>query len=100
MKKQENKSSKKENRTAYQIIIKEKAIKQLSKIPTKFALKIDALIQLLASEPRPVNCKKLQGYEDIYRVRFGDYRVVYRIDDNHLIIEVVQIGNRKDVYNK
>ncbi len=100
MTKRENKSSKKENNRAYQIVITEKAAKQLSKIPKKFAIKIDALIQSLAIEPRPVNCKKLQGYENVYRVRFTDYRVLYMIDDNKLIIEVVQIGNRKDIYDK
>src|SRR5580698_9400415 len=100
MKKQENKSSKKENNRVYQIIIKEKALKQLSKLPSKFAIKIDELIQLLATEPRPANCKKLQGYENIYRVRFSDYRVLYLIDDNKLIVEVIQIGNRKDIYDK
>jgi mRNA interferase RelE/StbE len=100
MKKQENKSSKKEDNRAYKIIIKDKAIKQLSKIPKKFAIKIDELIQSLSFEPRPANCKKLQGYDNFYRVRFADYRVLYMIEDHALIVEVIQIGNRKDVYDK
>ena len=61
MKKQENKSSKKGDKRLYQIIIKERAIKQLSKIPQKFAVKIDELIQSPAAEPRPANCKKYRG---------------------------------------
>jgi len=100
MKKHENKSSKRVDKRPYQIIIKERAIKQLSKIPSKFGIKIDELIQSLATEPRPVNCKKLQGYDNFYRVRFTDYRILYMVDDNRLIIEVIQIGNRKDVYDK
>jgi mRNA interferase RelE/StbE len=100
MKKPENKSSEKGNKGLYQLIIKEKAIKQLSRIPAKFAAKIDELIQQLASEPRPAGCKKLQGYENVYRVRYSDYRVLYIINDNNLIIEVIQIGNRRDVYDK
>ena len=100
MKKQENNSSKKGDKHPYQIIIKERAVKQLSKIPRKFVLKIDELIQSLSLEPRPLNCKKLQGYDNLYRVRFTDYRVLYMVDDGKLIIEVIQIGNRKDVYDK
>jgi mRNA interferase RelE/StbE len=98
--KPESKSSEKGNKRIYQLIIKDKAVKQLSMIPAKFAEKIDILIQSLAVDPRPLNCKKLQGYESVYRVRLADYRVLYTIADEKLTVEVIQIGNRKDVYNK
>jgi mRNA interferase RelE/StbE len=100
MKKRENKFSSKKSEQPYRLVIKERALKQLSKIPKKFAIKIDELILSLAENPRPVGCKKLQGYEDAYRVRYSDYRVVYTIQDDLLIVDVIQIGNRKDVYDR
>jgi mRNA interferase RelE/StbE len=92
--------SKGESKKVYEIAFKEKAVKQLSKIPTKFAEKIDELIQSLTLNPRPSGCKKLQGYENIYRVRYSDYRVLYSIEDKKLVIEIIQIGNRKEIYDK
>ncbi|MBX3164354.1 MAG: type II toxin-antitoxin system RelE/ParE family toxin [Bacteroidetes bacterium] len=99
MKKPENKSSAKQSEQRYKVVIKERALKQLSKIPKKFAEKIDALIRSLAENPRPSGCKKLQGYANAYRVRYSDYRIVYTIEDNKLIVDVIQIGDRKDVYD-
>lgn len=100
MKKQENKFSEKGNKMHYKIVIKERVLKQLSDIPKKFAEKIDKLILSLAENPRPAGCKKLQGYTNTYRVRYSDFRIVYTIDDNVLIIDIIQIGNRKDIYDR
>jgi len=55
------------------------------------------LVELI-NNPRPNGCKKLSGYEDIYRIRVGIYRIVYRIEDDVLYIEVIKIAHRKDVY--
>lgn len=52
----------------------------------------------LAGDPRPKGVKKLFGLDDLYRIRVGEYRVVYQIQDNRLIVLVVRIGHRKDVY--
>jgi mRNA interferase RelE/StbE len=52
----------------------------------------------LAIEPRPNGVRKLEGFKNSYRVRIGNYRVVYKIEDSELIIEVVKISDRKDVY--
>ena len=100
MKRPGNKSSEKGSEKIYQLIIKESAVKQLSKIPKQFVEKIDELIQSLIKNPRPTGCKKLQGYDKVYRVRYSDYRVVYSIEDKKLIVEIIQIGNRKDIYDK
>ena len=81
------------------LIIKERAAKQLLKIPQPFAAKIDELIQGLTKNPRPAGCKKLQGYDKVYRVRYSDYRVVYSIKDKELIVEIIQVGDRKEIYN-
>ncbi len=70
----------------------------LRRLPTKHALQIDSRIQRLATEPFPPGALKLQGTADVYRVRQGPYRILYRVRqaDNVLVIEA--IGDRKDIY--
>ncbi|HEV8024711.1 MAG TPA: type II toxin-antitoxin system RelE/ParE family toxin [Candidatus Nanopelagicales bacterium] len=57
-----------------------------------------AALDLLASDPRPPRCVALTGVESVYRVRVGDYRVLYSIDDEIRIISVIRIGHRREVY--
>lgn len=83
---------------AYFIEIKRSAQKELSQLPKPVAEKIVTQIRGLADNPRPNGCKKLVGTEHSYRIRVSDYRVVYSIFDQRLIIQVVKIGHRKDVY--
>ena len=52
----------------------------------------------LAATPRPAGCRKLEGQDDLWRIRVGDYRIVYSINDGALLILVVTLGNRRDVY--
>lgn len=84
--------------TAYLIEIKRSAQKELSQLPKPVAEKIVTLIRGLADNPRPNGCKKLVGTEHSYRIRINDYRVVYSVLDSCLIIQVIKIGHRKDVY--
>jgi mRNA interferase RelE/StbE len=84
----------------YKIILLEKAIKVLSKLPQKEADKIAARIDSLQENPYPHGCKKLQGYEEVYRIRQGSYRILYEVHDHQLIVRVIKIGNRKDIYRK
>jgi mRNA interferase RelE/StbE len=56
-------------------------------------------IYSLEIAPRPSGCKKLKGGEGLYRIRVGDYRVIYEIEDAKLVVVVVKIGNRKDIYD-
>ena len=83
---------------AYKLIIHKSAQKFLGGIPVKVADKIVLKIYALKNEPRPAGVKKLAGSLNLYRIRIADYRVVYSIYDNILTIEVIRIGNRKDVY--
>ena len=83
----------------YNIQIKPSAKKELEKLPKKDLQKIVLKIQDLAREPRPAGCEKLSG-EAKYRIRQGNYRIVYSIADNELIIYVVKIGHRRDIYRK
>ena len=82
----------------YKIEIKKSAAKELSKLPKKELTKIIDKIQLLSDEPRPSGCKKLSG-EEKYRIRSGNYRILYSIEDDVLIVYVVKVGHRKEVYN-
>lgn len=81
----------------YTIVLSKKAQKQLDKLPDNIAEPIFEAISLLENEPRPSGCKKLQG-RDGYRIRIGNYRVIYEIYDNELVIDVITLGHRKDIY--
>ena len=61
--------------------------------------KIAFAIYDLESNPPPSGCKKLVGYDDIYRIRVGDYRVIYTINDNVLIVEIIKVGTRQSIYD-
>jgi len=77
----------------------ETALAALEEIPAKFQGQIKKKIETLAANPHPPKCKKLQGQEDeIYRVRSGDYRVLYKVSDEPKQIIILDIGHRKDVY--
>lgn len=83
----------------YKIIISESALKQLSRLQKPVVKKIDASINGLSENPMPSGVKKLKGLnEDLYRIRVGDYRIIYAIDDKVKIIDIRQVGHRKDIY--
>jgi mRNA interferase RelE/StbE len=81
----------------YKILIKPSAVKELNKIPKKDLRKITEKINSLAEDPRPIGCEKLSAQE-AYRIRQGLYRIIYTIEDDKLIILVIKIGHRRDVY--
>ncbi|WP_020604826.1 type II toxin-antitoxin system RelE family toxin [Spirosoma spitsbergense] len=83
---------------SYTILFKNSASKQLRQLPKNMLGKVASAIDDLADEPRPVNCKKLKDATDSYRIRIGDYRVIYTVDDVTVTVEVVKVGNRKDIY--
>lgn len=83
----------------YALLIKASAVKELEAVggaPTRRRI-VDA-IQSLAVEPRPSACKKLAGREAAYRLRVGDYRIVYTVNDREIIVEIIRIGHRREVY--
>ena len=81
----------------YRIIVKQSVSKDLRKIPKKEVKRILSAIQALAENPRPPQSKKLSGQER-YRLRQGSYRILYSIEDENLVVCVVKVGNRRDVY--
>lgn len=86
--------------TKYSLKYSREYIKDLKKIPKQYQKKIREKIESLAIDPRPYGCKKLQGSTkaSLYRVRCGDYRIVYSIDDHVLIVLIIEIGHRRDIY--
>ena len=82
---------------SYEIKIKRKAQKSLSKIPEPFQSKIIESIRRLSEDPFPMQSKKLTG-RDGWRIRIGNYRAIYEVLNNELIILVLNIAHRKDIY--
>ena len=84
---------------SYRVLIKPSAAKEIEAVDQKTdRQRIVATILALADEPRPVGSEKLAGERDRYRVRVGRYRIVYSIADDELLVLVVRVADRKDVY--
>lgn len=83
---------------SYKVEILKGALKQLKKLSPEVQERIQAKIDELATEPRPNGVKKLKGQENTYRIRVGDYRILYDIFDDILLVTVVEIGHRGKVY--
>lgn len=82
----------------FELFIKPSAVKELERIPSKKERqRIATRIRRLADDPRPPGCQKLSG-RDRYRIRQGVYRIVYSIRDQQLIVVVIRVGHRKDIY--
>jgi mRNA interferase RelE/StbE len=83
----------------YSVYIKRSAAKELELVAARHPRqRLTARIQGLAAEPRPHGCEKLAGYDDRYRVRQGDYRIVYLLDDIERTVTIFKIGHRREVY--
>ena len=84
--------------TSYSIRIKPSALSKLKKLPSQIKRRISAKIDSLASDARPAGGEKLEGTDDLYRVRVGNYRIIYQIQDENLLIMIVKVGDRKEIY--
>ena len=84
---------------SYSIVFAKTVRKDFKAIPKADAVRLLDAIHSLAKEPRPSGAKKLTG-EELYRVRVGNYRVLYEIQDAKLIVMVVKVRHRKDIYRK
>ncbi len=83
----------------FKIIYSSRSSKQLADIPARDYFGIVSLIDFLQTNPMPHGIKKMKGYKDYYRLRRGDYRIVYKVEFKIVIITIIQIGHRKDVYD-
>ena len=84
---------------SYSLVIKRSAERELRSIQKQDMRRILSRIQALAHQPRPPGSEKLSA-EDRFRVRQGDYRIVYAVDDERRIVEVVKVGHRREVYRR
>jgi mRNA interferase RelE/StbE len=82
---------------SYRLQIKPSAAKEIEALPKKDRPRVVARIQELATNPRPPGCEKLSGHE-LYRVRQGNYRILYTVHDADLLVVVIKIGHRREVY--
>jgi mRNA interferase RelE/StbE len=85
---------------AHRIEVSPAAVRQLKRIDRRVLPQIAAKIDSLAKEPRPHGCEKLSGYDDLYRVRVGDYRIVYGVEHQLVLIVVLKVGDRAEVYQR
>ncbi|HMY26871.1 MAG TPA: type II toxin-antitoxin system RelE/ParE family toxin [Solirubrobacterales bacterium] len=83
----------------YRIELRPAALRSLRKLDPQIRRRVQGAIALLADDPRPPAARKLKG-RDAFRVRVGDYRVIYTIEDEVLLIVVVTLGHRRDVYER
>lgn len=81
----------------YSVIVQRRAQKQIARLPTNIQDRIEKSLQALSNEPRPPGSRKLQGREG-WRIRVGDYRAVYEVDDTAREVLVVTLGHRRDIY--
>ncbi len=82
----------------YTVQLRPSAFKSFKNLPRKEQIRIAAAIESLAEDPRPAGVKKLAAEEDIWRIRIGQYRVIYQIEQGKLLILVLKIRHRKEVY--
>lgn len=82
----------------YAVTLARSARKELEVLPAKLADRIFRVIERLEQDPRPEGCRKIQGSSDIWRLRVGDYRVVYSVSDRTRKVDVVAVRHRRDAY--
>lgn len=85
---------------SYQVIIKPAAQRQIRKLPRAAQVRVVARIEVLAETPYPPDVRKLTGSDDLFRVRVGDYRIIYQVRDAKLLVLVVKVGHRRDIYDR
>jgi len=82
----------------YSVAIKPSAQKELDALDDTLFTRIDRKILALAETPRPAGCKKLKGHRDLWRIRVGEWRVLYIVDDTARLVRVTRIAHRREVY--
>jgi mRNA interferase RelE/StbE len=82
----------------YNVVFSKRAEKDIEKLPATVVEKIIPVIISLEENPRPAGCKKLKGYADLWRIRIGNYRILYAIEDKILLVDIREVGDRKDIY--
>jgi mRNA interferase RelE/StbE len=82
----------------FSIVFARSARKELESLSTILVDRVLSKIESLSIQPRPFGCRKLRGEQNLWRLRVGDYRVIYRVDDRQKIVDVIAVRHRKDAY--
>lgn len=82
----------------YEILFERQPERLLRKLPRDLATRIDRAILTLAEEPRPSGARRLRGYRNLYRIRVGDWRISYAVEDDELVVLIIEISPRGDAY--
>ena len=85
---------------SYTIEFSHRARRQFKDLPKQVQVRLKTRIDALSENPRPRGVEKLKGEDDLYRIRIGDYRVIYQVKDKALIVLIVKLGDRKEVYQR
>jgi mRNA interferase RelE/StbE len=83
---------------AHRVVLTKRAYRDLKQLPPAVYTRIIRRIELLASEPRPPGARKIKDSADRYRIRIGDYRVIYQVEDDRLLILVIRVRHRREAY--
>jgi len=83
---------------SYSVELTRTAEKQLRRIAKRDRSRVVDAIRSLADRPRPHGARKLQGYDDVHRIRVGKYRIVYEVFDDRVVVIILKVGHRKDIY--
>ena len=83
---------------SYRVELTRTAEKQLRRVAQRSRARLVEAMQALADAPRPRGARKLEGYEAVYRIRVGQYRIVYEVIDERIVVIVLKVGHRKEVY--
>lgn len=86
--------------SSYRVLLRPSALGEIESLPARVRQRIEEKVDALASNPRPPGSRKLEGGEGWFRVRVGDYRILYVVDDAAKVAIVVKVGHRGDVYRR
>ena len=84
----------------YTVGVARRAVKSIAGLPRKEQLRVSAALDLLSGDPRPPGCVALTGEDSVYRVRVGDYRILYEVIDARRVIQVIRVSHRRDAYRR
>lgn len=84
----------------YTVILERRVEKALRRLPRDVLMRVDRALLDLADDPRPAGCKKLKGYENLYRLRVGDWRLIYAVEEDQLVVLVIEIAPRGEAYRE
>ena len=83
---------------SYRVIFVKSIAKRLKKLPSTDLVKVIKKAESLGENPYPSGCKKLRGSESLWRVRMGNYRIIYFVEEEIKVVKVTKVGHRKDIY--